>query len=158
MKPLVVLVCAFLVSLVLSRMLRKRYDYILCGNIAMAVMLFFTAAGHFLFLDGMANMLPEIVPERRLIIIVTGVLEAAAGVGLLFSKSRRVTGTLLIVFFVAVLPANFYAAFHHVDIETGKPTGPGPNYLWFRIPLQLLFIVWVCWFAVLRRDPSAPTH
>ena len=154
MKPLIVLICAFLVSLLITRVLRKRYDYILSGNIAMALMLFFTAFGHFLFLNGMANMLPENVPARRLIIIFTGVLEAALGAGLLLSTTRRLTGILLIAFFIAVLPANIYAALHHINTETGEPTGPGPHYLWFRIPLQILFMAWVYWFALLRGNSS----
>jgi len=121
----------------------------------MAVMLFFTAFGHFFFLNGMTNMLPENIPMRRLIIIVTGVLEAAAAAGVLLARTRRLTGILLIAFFIAVLPANVYAALHHINTETGEPTGPGLHYLWFRIPLQILFMAWVYWFAVLKRDSSS---
>jgi uncharacterized membrane protein len=151
MKPLIVLLSAFLLSVVFTKVLRKRIDYILSGNVAMAVMLFFTAVGHFIFADGMANMLPEVVPGRKLIVLITGLLEAAAGVGLLVSKLRRMTGKILIAFFLLVLPANIHAALNHINIETGEPTGDGPEYLWFRIPLQLFFIGWVYWFSVLRR-------
>jgi uncharacterized membrane protein len=151
MTPLIVLLSAFLVSVVFTKILKKRIDYILSGNVAMAVMLFFTAVGHFIFAEGMSNMLPEEVPGRKLIVLMTGILEAAAGVGLLVSKLRRITGMLLIAFFLLVLPANIHAALNHIDIETGEPTGAGPKYLWFRIPLQLFFIGWVYWFSVLRR-------
>jgi len=57
-------------------------------------------------------------------------------------------GWWLIVFFVLMLPANINAAVKKIDYEKGTYTGSGPLYLWFRVPLQVLFIAWVWFFAV----------
>jgi hypothetical protein len=46
------------------------------------------------------------------------------------------------------LSANINAAIHKVDYEKATYEGPGISYLWFRIPLQLLFIAWVAYFGL----------
>jgi hypothetical protein len=48
----------------------------------------------------------------------------------------------LMVFFILLMPGNIKAAIYHIDYQKGTFDGNGPTYLWFRIPLQLLFIVW----------------
>ena len=148
MKPLIVLLVTFAISLLYMKLSRQKVNYIAAGNVAMASMMFFTSIGHFMYLQGMSNMLPLWVPARQLIIIVTGIVEIAAGIGLLINRTRITAGRLLILFFILVLPANIYAAIHFVNFETGKADGPGPSYLWFRVPLQLVFILWVYFFAV----------
>ena len=151
MKPLIVLLTVFILSLVIFRLFQKKTNFIAAGNIAMAAMLFFTSIGHFMYLEGMSEMLPDWIPGRKLIVLITGFIEIAAGVGLLVTRTRRIVGGLLILFFICIVPANIYAAIHHVDIETGARTGAGPGYLWFRIPLQIFFIAWVYWFSVRLR-------
>jgi uncharacterized membrane protein len=47
---------------------------------------------------------------------------------------------------------NIYAATQHIDIEKGTFTGPTTPYLWFRIPLQLLFIGWV-YYSSRKQNP-----
>ena len=37
---------------------------------------------------------------------------------------------------------------NHVNYETGASDGNGMKYLWFRIPLQVFFILWVYWSAL----------
>jgi uncharacterized membrane protein len=58
------------------------------------------------------------------------------------------TGWLLILFFILILPANIYAAVRHIDYQKATTEGNGLHYLWFRVPLQLLFIAWAYFFAV----------
>jgi uncharacterized membrane protein len=96
----------------------------------------------------MAMMLPEIVPAREEIIVTTGIFEIAAAIGILINSISRLTGILLIIFFIAILPANIYASIKNVNIEKGTYDGNTIQYLWFRIPLQLFFIGWVYWFIV----------
>ena len=118
------------------------------GRIAMSVMLLFTALGHFLYPEGMALMLPDFIPFKKAMIYLTGCIEIAAANGLQIPRLRKLTGWLLIIFFILILPANIHAAIHHVNLETGRYDGNGLNYLWFRIPLQIFFIGWVYLFAV----------
>jgi uncharacterized membrane protein len=74
-----------------------------------------------------------------------------AAVGLLIPATSRLTSWCLIAFFVAVLPANVYGALNRVGVGEH-----GPAYLWFRVPLQVLFIGWVWYFRADTR-PAAKT-
>jgi uncharacterized membrane protein len=142
MKPLFVLLGAFIIGLLLTKLFSKTFDYPLSGRIAMAVMLVFTAIGHFAFTKGMTMMLPDFIPFKTGVIYFTGIVEIIAAAGLLLPATRVGTGWALIIFFILLLPGNIKAAIDHVDYQKGTFDGNGPAYLWFRIPLQLLFMVW----------------
>lgn len=148
MKPLLVLIAAFLISLVGLKLVSPEWNYSLAGNIAMATMLLFTAVGHFAFTKGMTMMLPDFIPFKKELVYLTGVIEAAAAIGLLISSLREITAILLIVFFVLLLPANIHAALKNVDYQKGTYDGQGLTYLWFRVPLQLFFIAWILYFSL----------
>jgi uncharacterized membrane protein len=109
----------------------------------MAVMMVFTSIGHFIYTRGMAMMLPSFIPFKKEIVYITGVLEIASAAGLLIPATRTITAWLLIIFFIVLTPANINAAIKHLNMEKGTYDGSGPRYLWFRMPLQVLFIVWV---------------
>lgn len=150
MKPLVVLLITFAVSCLLFYVFTHDASIHLSGRIAMAVMLVFTSIAHFAFYKGMMLILPPFVPFKKLTVYLTGVIEIAAAIGLLIPQYRSITGALLIVFFVLLLPANIYASAKKVNLEKADHTGNGLSYLWFRVPLQLLFIAWVWYFAILN--------
>jgi uncharacterized membrane protein len=149
MKPLIVLLSVFAISLVATKIFRGNYEFALSGRIAMSAMLIFTAVAHFTFTKGMAMMLPDFIPYKIEIIYLTGIIEIAAAIGLFIPGFRVVTGWLLIAFFVMILPANIYAAIKQVDIEKGTFDGNGLSYLWLRIPMQVLFIVWT-YFSTIK--------
>jgi uncharacterized membrane protein len=123
-------------------------DLRMAGRIGMAVMLVFTAIGHFVYAKGMVLMMPEIIPFKKELVWLTGLIEGLAAAGLLIPSTVKLTAWLLILFFVLILPANISAARRHVDFQKGTYEGPSAKYLWFRIPLQVLFIAWVYFFAV----------
>ena len=142
MKPLIVLLVVFCISVVAIKLTAHKYNFPLSARIAMSAMLLFTAMGHFMFTKGMALMIPDFIPFKTGMVYLTGVIEIAAAIGLLIPGFRVLTAWLLILFFVLLLPANIKAAVGHIDIENATFNGSGLNYLWFRIPLQILFIVW----------------
>jgi uncharacterized membrane protein len=142
MKPLIVLLITFVISIIALKLIRGGYAFALSGRIAMSVMLLFTAMGHFAFSKGMSMMIPGFLPFKTEIVYLTGIIEMAAAIGLLIPTLTVTTGWLLIIFFVLVLPANIHAAINHIDFQTATFSGAGLKYLWFRIPLQILFIVW----------------
>lgn len=146
----IILIVTFLLSLAVIRLITRKWDFPRSGRIAMCAMLCFTALGHFMFPEGMAMMIPPFIPFRLPLVYITGLLEIAAGIGLLLPKFRKITAILLIAFFVIITPANIYAAMHHINLQTAAYDGNGPAYLWFRIPLQLFFIAWV-WYFNLRK-------
>src|SRR5690554_5277833 len=142
MKPLIVFLSVFVLSLLVIKLIRGSYEYGLPGRIALSAMLLFTAIGHFAFTEGMAMMIPPFVPMKTEVVIITGVLEIAAAIGLLVPGLRTITAWMLIAFFILILPANIYAAINRIDYQTGTFDGAGLAYLWLRVPLQVLFIGW----------------
>lgn len=150
METLITLLGTFSISLIVQKIYLKEYKFALAGRIAMAAMLVLTTIGHFLFTKGMAMMIP-FLPFPKEIVYVTGFIELIAAIALLLPKHKTLTGWFLILFFILLLPANIYAAANHINIKTGTYDGEGLDYLWFRIPLQLLFIVWVYW-STLRKS------
>ena len=142
MKPLIVLLLSFAISIFIIKIIKKEYDFGLSARIAMAIMLCFTAIGHFVFTKGMSMMIPKFVPLKESIVYLTGVFEILMAIGLLTPKFKSISGWALIIFLVLMLPANIYASIHHVNYQKGTFDGNGLGYLWFRIPLQILFIIW----------------
>src|SRR4030095_15059195 len=145
MKPLLVLLTVFGITAAVSKIFYHQWHVEFAGNLAMSVMLFFTAMAHFAFNKGMAMMLPSFIPFKKQIVYVTGLIEILGGIGLLIKPYRHMTAILLIIFFILILPANIYAAIHQINYEKNNNSGSGLRYLWFRIPLQIFFIEWV-WY------------
>jgi len=92
-----------------------------------------------------AAMVPAWVPvNASLVIEITGILEIAGGIGLLLPATSRLAGICLLVFLVAVFPANVNAAEHHLRIF-GHPHPP----LIPRLLDQIVLFALVAWGAVL---------
>ena len=112
---------------------------------ALAVMFTFTGVSHFTKVkDDMVRMMPAKVPNPLLVVYVTGVLELAGAVGILVPQTRLLAGICLILFLVAVFPANIKAAKEQLSINR-RPATP----LLLRAPMQILFIG-LLWWAALR--------
>ena len=142
MKPLILLLLSFTVSIFVIKMIKKEYDFALSARIAMSIMLLFTAIGHFAFTKGMSMMIPEFVPFKESVVYLSGIFEILLALGLLIPKFQTVSGWALVIFLLLMLPANIYASMNKVNYQKGTFEGNGLTYLWFRIPLQFLFIVW----------------
>ena len=140
MKPLIVLLVSFVIALIVTRLIVGDFNVALSGRIAMASMLAFT--------KGMVMMIPDFIPFKKALVYFTGVIEILAAAGLLISSYQVLTAWLLIVFFIVLLPANINAAIRHIDYQKGTFTGSGLTYLWFRVPLQILFILWTYFSAI----------
>jgi uncharacterized membrane protein len=150
METLIVLFGVFTATLLIIWLTTKRLELSFAGRVAMALMLIFTAIGHFTFTKGMAMMI-SFLPWANAIVIATGIIELIATIGLLLPKTKILTGKLLILFFILLLPANIYAASHNINLQAADYTGKGLSYLWLRIPMQLLFIAWV-YFSSIRNQ------
>jgi uncharacterized membrane protein len=148
MKPLFVLLVVFGITAAISKIFYHQWNSVFAGNLSMSIMLFFTAMAHFAFNKGMGMMLPPSIPFKKVIVYITGLIEILAGVGLLIKPCRHTTSVLLVIFFIMILPANVYAAINKVNYEKGNYSGNDLKYLWFRIPLQIFFVEWVCYFGI----------
>jgi len=133
--------------------LRSPFSPAAAGRIGITLLFVVTGCAHFTMTDGMVTMLPAWVPARPMLVYATGVLEIGAGLAVLVPSLRRAVGLLLIVMLALFLPFNVYAAAHRVG-----PGGHvlGPPYLLLRVPLQLLFLVWVWAFAFVPQEDTEP--
>jgi uncharacterized membrane protein len=109
-------------------------------------MFWFTAAAHFNTMrSDLVRMVPPAIPNPELMVTFTGVCEILGGIGLLIPRARRLAAVALIVFLVAVLPANIHAAQSGATIGGAAVTPLVP-----RVVLQFVFITLI-WWTGLRR-------
>jgi uncharacterized membrane protein len=150
MAPLIVLLITFAAVYLIDRFaLGSRLGLSFAGRAAMAAMLIVTGIAHFTETEKMMAMMPGFVPAKREMVYFTGVIEFLAVPGLLWQRTAKPVSFLLILFFVAILPANIIGSIKEVELGGMEH---GPIYLLFRIPLQLFFIWWVYYFGI-RKAP-----
>lgn len=155
MKPLIVLLATFFVTLIITKFTKsKKINLYFAGRLSISALFVFTGLGHFFFPEGMSKMIPEFIPAKIFLVYFTGILEIFFAILLHFKKYTKIIGWLLIVFLILILPANINAAIHNLNYQTGELNGPGLEYLWFRIPLQLFFIAWIYVFTVRKVSKS----
>jgi uncharacterized membrane protein len=153
MTPLIILLVSFGLFFVVNKfLLGDKFSFSLVGRVALAAMLLATGIAHFTRTAPMVEMMPDFMLFKREIVYFTGVCELLAAVGLVWDKTAKLTAVMLIIFFVAILPANIIGSLKEVQFG-GMENGSG--YLFFRIPLQILFIVWTWYFGVFRRENKA---
>lgn len=115
----------------------------------MTAFIVFTGLAHFKFQKGMALMLPDFIPAKLFWVYFTGILEIAAGIGLMIPSIREITAILLIVFYILVFVANVNSSKKNVNIFKGDYSGPGMAYLYKeRIPMQIILIAWTWYFGI----------
>ena len=148
MAPLIVLIAATLLARLAGRLgVTALQHWPAAARIGLAVMLCFTASAHFNSMRAdLVRMVPPAIPNPELIVTFTGVCEVLGAVGLLIPRTRRVAALALILFLIAVLPANIHAA-RSALMLAGAPVTP----LWPRIALQIVFM-WLVWWSALRAD------
>lgn len=104
----------------------------------------FTAAAHFNSMrPDLIAMVPPAVPNPELMVSLTGVCEILGAIGLLVPRTRRIAALALIVFLLAVLPANIHTAQAGVTLRGAPATPIGP-----RVALQAVFIALLWWSGV----------
>ncbi|MDQ6779994.1 MAG: DoxX family membrane protein [Candidatus Eremiobacteraeota bacterium] len=104
---------------------------------------FFVIAGtlHFVKTSAYASIVPPSLGHPVFWVCLSGVAEIAGGLAILFAPLRRLAGYGLIVLLIVVYPANIYMAMHAQLFQALAPA----LVLWLRLPLQIVFIVWVWW-------------
>ena len=103
---------------------------------------------HFVIPDTMAETIPSAFPNRKALVLVSGVVEVATAVGL--RRRAAWSGPVAAATLLAVWPANIQMA---LDAGSGKNPGPLDNaaLMWARVPLQLPLI----WAALQARPRAA---
>ena len=141
-----------IVQIVVTLLTRLRYTSREAVRVGLAVMFMFTAASHFSPLrHDMAAMIPPPLTGALWVISLTGVLELAGAVGLLSKSWQRRAAWGLIALLLAMLPANLYAALAAVTLR-GNP----PSSLWWRVPLQFIWMAALWWSTIRTTRDSGP--
>ena len=92
---------------------------------------------HFVNPDFYLSIMPPAFPLHIEAVYISGVFEILGGIGVLIPKFRRFSGWGLVALLIAVYPANIYMA---ITPEAFPEISIG--LLYFRLPLQFLFIYW----------------
>jgi len=96
-------------------------DWRLCLRWAVALMLLVTASAHWgPKRADLVAMVPPFFPQPELLVTLTGIFEIAGAIGLVYARTSRVAAVCLALLFIAMFPANIYAAQHQLTIG-GKP-------------------------------------
>ncbi|MFZ0369765.1 MAG: hypothetical protein WAM07_09190 [Halobacillus sp.] len=111
------------------------------GLYIFAAAFFFAGVTHFIYDHGFAQMIPQWVPYKLIIVYVTGITEWLLALLLLFPQTRRAAGWATAAFLVIVLPANIYAAIYGIPAPWSE--GTNVTALWVRPLFQPLLIWWV---------------
>ncbi|MDP5276604.1 DoxX family protein [Chengkuizengella axinellae] len=145
MIPFIIISVSFIVLFILSTFgfLPRALMIREIGNYSMSIMLVFIGISHFVLIDDMLKIIPSIIPFKLVIVYMTGVLEILFGIGLLIPRYKRISGILLVIYFIAVFPANLNNAIYATQLSGAIPSNP--TYLWIRLALQPLLIIWVLW-------------
>jgi uncharacterized membrane protein len=137
MAPLVVLLGAFLAFVALG--IAGVHFFAPWPNalrFALLAMFLLTASAHFTKMRAdLQRMVPPAFPNPGLLVTLTGLLELAGAVGLLFAATRPVAAHCLIALLVAMFAANAHAASAGLMVG-GRRAMP----LLPRAALQILFI------------------
>ncbi|GAA0379705.1 hypothetical protein [Bacillus horti] len=140
MITLLILIGSFAVLFLLKRAGYTQRSNRELANYSMAFFLVFFGLSHFYKKSELMMILPSWVPFPEFVVYVTGVIEIVFAIGLLFERTRRVTGVLVALFFVAILPANVHKAINDLEISGAMSS----TFLsWVRLFFQPIFIVWV---------------
>jgi uncharacterized membrane protein len=106
------------------------------GKWAFAALFLVVGAGHFVATDRFVRIMPPYLPQPRMLVLLSGVIEIALGVLLLVPWSSRLAAWGIIVLLIAVFPANIYL-YQHQEILALPPI----VHL-IRLPLQGVFLFW----------------
>ncbi|MFN2406767.1 MAG: DoxX family protein [Pyrinomonadaceae bacterium] len=145
---LLLLVSPYLVLTAIGRLGKFEITRSKRARVGLTLFFLFTGVGHFVTTQAMAEMLPPSIPYRIELIYVTGVLELLGAIGVWIPRLVRITGLLLIIMLIGLLPANIYSALNRVEYGGH---GAGPAYLLVRVPFQL-FVIWWTYFATRDRN------
>ena len=106
--------------------------------IAYGIALVVIGISHFTDPQKFVDIVPTILPFPLFLVYVTGGMEIAGGVGIIYPETRILAGRLLALFLVAVYPANLYMWTHDVAFNGTKFDTQGHV---IRLVVQLILIM-----------------
>lgn len=104
----------------------------------LALLLFAAGVVHLVKPETFLITLPEFVPFKIPLILLTGVIELILALLLLLKQSRNLAALTTAFYFIAIWPVHFYMAIWEVPLGQLD----SPFILWGRVLLQIPLIYW----------------
>ncbi len=115
------------------------------GLFTLIILFLLTGLNQFNHPDFYVSHVPPYLPLSHELAYISGLVQITGALALLFSKTRKIAGYLLILFLIAILPANIQMAMQP------DASHCSPVLVYARIPLEILMILWVYWAALRKK-------
>lgn len=99
---------------------------------------------HFRSPQKFVDIVPNYLPFALFLVYLTGVIEIVGGLGIIYPDTREITGRLMVLFLLAVYPANFYMWANDVPFNGTRLTTNGHL---VRLSVQMLLIIGALGFS-----------
>jgi uncharacterized membrane protein len=130
---------------------------ITAGRYTLGLFLLFASFGHFFSADEFLAQVPPWMPAPELVVLLSGVVELALGLALIFSPKKWLPniGWVTAAFFIIIFPGNLWQYFEGrdafgLDSDSARLV---------RLLFQPLLVIWALWstraFATLRKRSGA---
>jgi uncharacterized membrane protein len=117
-------------------------------KVLLGVFFIFGGVNHFRVPDFYLKIMPDYIPAHAFVVQLSGVTEVIAGIMLLVPATSVWGAWFIVAHLVVFFTVHFWMIQHAEDRYSDVPLA----LLWFRIVLQVVFIVWALWFVT----PDAP--
>lgn len=93
---------------------------------------------HFRSPQKFVDIVPSYLPFPLFLVYLTGVMEIAGGLGIIYPETREITGRLMVLFLIAIYPANFNMWINDIPYNGTRLTTQGHL---VRLSVQFLLII-----------------
>ena len=93
---------------------------------------------HFRSPQKFVDIVPNYLPFALFLVYLTGVIEIAGGLGIIYPGTREITGRLMVLFLLAVYPANFHMWINDIPYNGTRLSTTGHL---IRLSVQMLLII-----------------
>ena len=99
---------------------------------------------HFREPQKFVDIVPKYMPFALFLVYLTGVIEIVGGLGIIYPETREITGRLMILFLIAIYPANFNMWINDIPYNGTRLTTQGHL---VRLSVQILLIIGALGFS-----------
>ena len=99
---------------------------------------------HFREPQKFVDIVPNYMPFALFLVYLTGVMEIVGGLGIIYPETREITGRLMVLFLIAIYPANFNMWINDIPYNGTRLTTQGHL---VRLSVQFLLIIGALGFS-----------
>lgn len=93
---------------------------------------------HFRSPQKFVDIVPNYLPFALFLVYLTGIMEIVGGLGIIYPNTREITGRLMVLFLIAIYPANFNMWINDIPYNGTRLTTQGHL---VRLSVQFLLII-----------------